>query len=323
MTGPQPGPYRNFGFSSHFPVRTRTESCLRLQARSVCYDEAMRTKILLPAVLCALPFLVLQTGAQSATGTLQVSTRIAPTGGKPEPLRQFTLYILTMSYADILKQASAQFPLASRDEFISNLKISPELKEWMKKHGVIDLMLPDTDKLITPDNVMKIPEFFDAYLRSNSGGVTKGLPAPKYKESEQQSNPARYEKQKQEYLAALRKFIEAYPGTMAGMETELGGVNPKYAWDKAQEEHNQKVAQLAPDLAQTKYLVFKGDTDLDGHLNINGLPAGHYWVSSLGMFAVSGDQRLAWDVPVTVAAGQVARAELSNLNGKDFASTRP
>jgi hypothetical protein len=279
--------------------------------------------MLIAAALCALPFLASDARAQTATGSLQVSARLAPTGGKPEPVRQFTLYILTLSYGDILKQASAQYPLANRDEFIDNLKITPELKAWMKKHDVMDLMLPDTDKLITPDDVMNIHEFFDAYLRSNSGGVTKGLPTPKYKESEQQSNPARYDKQKQEYLAALKKFVELNPATISGMETELGAVNPKLAWDKAQQEHNQKIGQLAPDLAQTKYLVFKGDTDLDGRLNVTGLPAGNYWVSSLGMFAVSGDRRLAWDVPVTVANGQVAHAELSNLNGKDFAAMRP
>jgi hypothetical protein len=296
---------------------------LPFPVRAVCYDVAMRNPILLPAVLCALALCAAPSSAQTAAGTLQVSTRISPTGGKPEPVRQFTLYILTLSYADILKQAAAQFPLADRDEFISNLKISPELKAWMKKHGVIDLVSPDVDKLFNADDVMEIPEFYDAYLRSNSGGVTKGLPVPKYKESDQQANPARYDKQKQEYLSALRKFIELHPGTMGGMETELGGVNPKYAWDKAQQQHDQKVAQLAPELAQTKYLVVKGDTDLDGHLNINGLPPGNYWVSSLGMFAVSGDRRLAWDAPVTIAAGQTTHAELSNLNGKDFASTRP
>jgi hypothetical protein len=283
----------------------------------------MRNRTFLPAVLCALTFLAAHTCAQTATGSLQVSARLAPTGGKPEPVRQFTLYILTVSYADIWKQASAQYPLASRDEFIDKLKITPELKAWMKKHDVIDLMQPDTDKLITPGDVMDVPELFDAYLRSNSGGVTKGLPAPKYKESEKESNPARYEKQKQEYLAALRKFVESNPATIGGMETELGAVNPKLAWDKAQQEHNQKVGQLAPDLAQTKYMAFKGDTDLDGRLSVTGLPAGNYWVSSLGAFAVSGDRRLAWDVPVTVAAGQVAHADLSNLNGKDFAAMHP
>jgi len=41
------------------------------------------------------------------------------------------------------------------------------------------------------------------------------------------------------------------------------------------------------------------------------------------MNASSGDKRLVWDVPVTVQAGKVTRVELSNLNARDFNSTRP
>jgi len=283
----------------------------------------MRTRLLLPVLLCLVFSLARPSFAQSATSTLQVVAHISPSGGHPEPVRQFTLYVLTMSYADIQKQVAAQFPLAGRDEFIGNLKISPELKAWMKQHEIIDLTAPDTDKLITADDIMAVPEFFAAYQRSNSGGVTKGLPVPKYRDSDVQANSPKYQKLHEEYLAATRKFIEDHPTTIAGMETELTGVNPKYMWDKAQQEHNQKVARMAPELAQTKYLAVKGDTDLDGRLNINGLPPGNYWVSSLGMYAVSGDRRLAWDVPVTIAPGEAAHAELSNLNGKDFASAHP
>jgi hypothetical protein len=283
----------------------------------------MRTKLLLPALVCALLSLGQMSFAQGATGRLQVTARIAPTGGRPEPVRQFTFYVLTMSYAEILKQASAEYPLASRAEFIDELKISPELKAWMKKNDVIDLVAPDVDKLFTPDDIMEVPEFLAAYGRSNSGGVTNGLPTPKYKESDLEGNPAKYEKQKEEYLASMKKFIHSHPSTIGGMETELGAVNPKYKWDKAIEEHNQKVMQLAPEMAQTKYLAAKGDTDLDGQLSISGLPAGNYWVSSLGMNATSGDRKLVWDVPVRIEAGQVAQVNLSNLNGKDYNSTRP
>jgi len=66
-----------------------------------------------------------------ATGGLDVTARIAPTGGRPEPVRQFTFYILTRSYADIQKDVAAQYPLADRETFISELKISPELTGWM------------------------------------------------------------------------------------------------------------------------------------------------------------------------------------------------
>jgi hypothetical protein len=258
---------------------------------------------------------------QGATGILELTARIAPTGARPEPVRQFTFYVLTKSYADILKEAADQFPLADREEFINNLKISPELKAWMKQHSVIDLTAPDVDKLITPDDVMNIPEFFAGYERSNSGGVTNGLPMPKYREADAEANPAKYFKLKQEYMSATKKFVESHPATISGMETELGAVNPKYKWDKALQEHNQKMAQLAPDLAQSKYMAAKGDTDLDGHLVIKGLPPGNYWVTSLGLDAAAGDRRLLWDVPVTIQPGVTTSLTLSNLNGQNFGSS--
>jgi len=283
----------------------------------------MRNKLRFLQTSCILLLLASWGSGQSATGTLDVTARITPTGAKPEPVRQFTFYVLTKSYADIRKEASAQFPLDDRDTFVSNLKISPELKTWMKQHDVMDLTEPETDKLITPDDVMKIPEFFAAYERSNSGGVTKGLPYPKYKESDAQSNPAKYEKLHQEYLSATKKFIASNPSTILGMETELAGVNPKFKWDKALQEHTQKVAQLAPEIAQTKYLAGKGDTDLDGRLVLAGFAPGSYWVGTLGLDAAAGDRHLLWDVPVKIQPGQTTRIELSNINGTDLNSTRP
>lgn len=283
----------------------------------------MRNRLSLLVFFCFLLSLGQASFGQGATGTLDVTARIAPTGARPEPVRQFTFYILTKSYADILKEAADQFPLANREDFINNLKISAELKAWMKQHDVIDLTAPEVDKLITPDDVMNIPEFFAGYERSNSGGVTAGLPMPKYHEADAEANPAKYFKLKQEYMSATKKFVESHPSTISGMETELGGVNPKYEWDKALEEHNQKVAQLAPELAQTKYMAAKGDTDLDGHLVVNGLRPGNYWVSSLGLDASSGDRRLIWDVPVAVQSGAPTQLILSNLNGQNYNSTHP
>lgn len=261
--------------------------------------------------------------AQSGTGTLDITARITPTGARPEPVRQFTFYVLTKSYSEILKEVSSQFPLTGRDEFIANLKISPELKAWMKEHDVIDLTAPDNDKLFTADDIIKVPELFAAYERSNSGGVTHGLPQPKYKDSDKESNPARYEKQKDEYMQATKKFILSHPLTVSGMETELGGVNPKFQWDRALSEHNRKVAQTAPDVAQSKYMAARGETDLDGHLSLGGLKPGMYWVSSLGIDAASGDRHLLWDVAAAVQAGQTTRVELTNVNGSDLSTTRP
>jgi hypothetical protein len=83
------------------------------------------------------------------------------------------------------------------------------------------------------------------------------------------------------------------------------------------------VAQLAPDTAQSKYLAAKADTDLDGRTALTGLPAGNYWLSSLGIDAASGDRHIHWDVPVSVKAGQTSRVTLSNVNGIDANTSTP
>jgi hypothetical protein len=283
----------------------------------------MRTNWRLLLLCCSLLVFAQLCNGQSATGTLEITVQITPTGARPEPVRQFTLYVLTKSYADIIKEVEGQDVLPTREEFIDNLKCTPQLKKWLKAHDVMDLTMPDFDKLVTPIEIMEVPEFLSAYQRSNSGGVTSGLPIPKYREADREGNPEKYEKQRSEYVKALKKFVETHPATVTGMELELAGVNPKYQWDKLHADHKKKIAQLAPDTAQTKYLVAKTDTDLDGRVTISGLAPATYWVSSLGMYAASGDRRLSWDVAAKVLAAQTTRLALTNINGIDINSSRP
>lgn len=283
----------------------------------------MRTNWRLLLLCCSLLVFAQLCNGQSATGTLEIAVQITPTGARPEPVRQFTLYVLTKSYADIIKEVEGQDVLPTREEFIDNLKCTPQLKKWLKAHDVMDLTMPDFDKLVTPIEIMEVPEFLAAYQRSNSGGVTSGLPIPKYREADREGNPEKYEKQRSEYVKALKKFVETHPATVTGMELELAGVNPKYQWDKLHADHKKKIAQLAPDTAQTKYLVAKTDTDLDGRVTISGLAPATYWVSSLGMYAASGDRRLSWDVAAKVLAAQTTRLALTNINGIDINSSRP
>jgi len=257
--------------------------------------------------------------AQSApdTGFLQFTARITPTAGRPEPVRQFTFFILSKSYADVSKEVEGGDVMPPRDQFIDGLKVSPELKEWLKAHDILDLTMPGLDKAVTPDDVTHVPEFLLAYQRSNSGGVTSGIPKPKYNDADKTDHPEKYEKQKQEYLTALRKFIRTRPETMSGMELELEAANPQRKWAKMESDHRKNIQHLAPDVAQTRYLVAKADTDLEGQADVANLPAGEYWISSLNLEANAGDTRLRWDVRVTVQPGQTARIELTNLNATD------
>jgi hypothetical protein len=277
---------------------------------------------ILAAVLLALAMSP-GTAGQSAEGAVDLTARITPTAAKPEPVRQFTFYVLTKSYTDIAKEVEQQDVIPPRDKFIDDLKLSKELREWLKAHDIVDLTMPGLDRLVTPDDIVHVPEFLLAYQRSNSGGVTNGIPKPKYKDADKKDRPERYEKQKQDYLLALKKFIQSHPSTATGMELELDGVNPERKWSQIQADHRKRVLHLAPDVAQTKYLVAKADTDLDGRAVISGLHAGTFWLSTLSLDANAGDTRLRWDVPVAIEAGRTTRVELTNLNAIDAHGTTP
>jgi hypothetical protein len=272
-----------------------------------------------PAVLCTSGHLA----AENAPGSIAVVARIAPTAGRPEPVRQLTFYLLRKSYADIKREAEASDLLPTREQFISGLKLSHELKEWMKAHDTIDLTASDMEQMLSVDNIIGIPEFLDAYVRANSGGATRSLPRPKYSQAEESANSERFRKLRQEYLAALRKFIVANPQTVGGMEAYLDPVNPARRWNQINAEHRRVVERRAPEIAQMHYLAAKADTDLEGRATLNGVPAGTYWLSTLGMEAAAGDARLRWDVQVMVESGKTARAELTNLNATDARSPTP
>jgi len=273
-------------------------------------------------MMCAVSF-ASSVRAQSDSGALEITARITPTGARPEPVRQFTFYVITKSYSDIVKEVEDKDPIPPREQFIEGLKVSPELRAWLKAHDVLDLEQPDLDKLITPDDVLNVQEFMAAYQRSNSGGVTQDMPQPKYAQIDQTAHPEKYEKLKQEYLVALKKFVRQHPTTISGIEIELEGVNPQRKWATLQNERRKRVARMAPEIAQVKFLTGKADTDLEGHALISGLAPGEYWISSLNLDANSGDMRVRWDVPVKIERGKTVRVELSNLNSIDVRSSAP
>jgi len=261
--------------------------------------------------------------AQKDAGAIEIMARITPTGARPEPVRQFTFYILTKSYSEIVKEVEEQDPIPARDQFIDGLKVSPELRAWLKGHDTLDLTEPDLDKLLTPDDILNVPEFLLAYQRSNSGGVTNGLPKPKYTEADKTEHPEKYEKLKQDYLFSLKKFIRSRPETVSGVELELDGVNPLRKWAALQNDRRKRVQRVAPDVAQLKFLAAKADTDLEGRASLSGVAPGDYWISSLNLDADAGDMRVRWDVPVKIERGKTIRIELSNLNSIDARSSTP
>jgi hypothetical protein len=266
---------------------------------------------------------VCEAQAQGDSGALEITARITPTGARSEPVRQFTFYILTKSYSDIVKEVEERDPVPSRGQFIDGLKVSAELRAWLKDHDTLDLTEPDLDKLLTPEDILNVPEFLLAYQRSNSGGVTEGLPRQKHTEIDKTKQPEKYEKLRQDYLTALKKFIRLHPQTVSGAELELEGVNPQRKWAALQNDRRKRVQRMAPEVAQLKFLAGKADTDLEGRAFLSGLAPGEYWISTLNLDADAGDMRVRWDVPVRIERGKTMRVELSNLNSIDIRSSTP
>jgi hypothetical protein len=252
--------------------------------------------------------------AAQSTGRIEFVALVSPAGGQPEPVRQLTFYLLRKSVEDIRAEAAQTAPAPALNKFIEGLSFSPELKTWMNKHQSVRLSGEDFTKGLTPEDIVDVPEFFKAYMDHNEAYRGLGFPEPKFKEKDRTASPERYKEQKEEYKAAVRKFIARAPDTKQGMDLELIDLNPDPKWESVEGKQRKLLDARAFQLARERYFVARTDTNLDGQGSFAGLAPGSYWIGMLGAEAISGDVRLHWDFPVTVRQGETASVELSNLN---------
>jgi len=277
----------------------------------------MKAKSCIRAMALLIGFLMIALPARLAaqsTGRVEFVALVAPTGGQPEPVRQLTFYLLRKSVEDIRKEALQAAPAPDLDKFIDGLDVSPELKTWMQKHHSVRLSGEDFTKSLTPGDIVDTPEFFKAYMTHNEAYRGANFPEPKFKQKDIKSNPEKYKAQKEEYKAAVRKFIGAAPSTVQGMDLELVDLNPYPKWASFEGKESQLLDARAFRLAEERYLAARTSTDLDGHGSFASVAPGKYWIGMFGAEAISGDVHLHWDFPVTVRQGETASVELSNLN---------
>ena len=250
--------------------------------------------------------------AQTQTGAVEFVARVTPNAGRAESALQLQFYLLRKSFAEIRKEAEETEPKPDLDKFVDALEVSPELKAWMKRTRIVKLSGEEFARKMTVDDVFEVTEFFEAFIAQNAGDV--GFPTAKYTERDRAKNPEKYERLRKEYRAQLRKFAQQNPHVLVGIEIHLTNVDPGQRWARMESERRQRVRFRGLQLAQTKYLVAKTETDLEGRATFVNIPAGDYWLSTLESDAAAGDVRLRWDTPVKVTAGQVMRLELSNMN---------
>jgi len=251
--------------------------------------------------------------AQSA-GRIEFTARVAPTGGRPEPVRQLTFFLLRRSLEDVRAEVLQDVPAPDLAKFIDGLGESPELKMWMKKHHTVELAGGDFTRSLTPDDIVDVPEFFNAYMSRNMGYKGVGFPNPKFKEKDRDSNPEKYAQEKEEYKTAIRKFIAAVPESVDGIDVDLTDLNPYPKWDTLVRRQRQMADSHTIERAEERYVAAQTDTDLDGHGTFAGVAPGSYWIGMLGAEAIAGDVRLRWDFPVTVRPNEATHIALSNIN---------
>lgn len=250
--------------------------------------------------------------AQGQTGEIEFTTRVTPTVGRSEPALRLPCFLLRKSFAEIRKEAEEAEPRPDLDKFVDALPVTPQLKAWMKRTKTVRLSGEEFSRITTVDDVFDVPEFFDAYIIQNAGDVR--FPAPKYTDRDRAKDPAKYERMRQEYRENLRKFARENPHTLVGIEIHLTDFDASQRWAREEDLRRQRVRHRGLQLAQTKYLVARTETDLEGRAAFTSIPAGSYWLTTLENDAAAGDVRLRWDTPVVVQAGRVTRFELSNVN---------
>lgn len=222
-------------------------------------------------------------------------------------------FLLRASLADIEKKARAEVAPPDLDAFADKLDASDELKAWIKRTRRADLRGPEFIRSLTPDDVMNVPEFKEAYVARND--IMVGLGFPRYpKVSEKEKNPQKYEESVKRYWDGVRAYLQAHPESKNQMDDHLVDVNPGAAWHAAEQAQDQEVRRKMEQLIYSRYLAGRAETDYEGLARISGLAPGRYWLTNLWTEARAGDVKLRWEVPLELRAGQSLYLELNNAN---------
>ena len=278
-----------------------------------------RALLLVPFVALGL---ALSAAAQSDKATLEFSVRATPSGGRPEKVMRQPFFLLRARLETIEEAARQQEPPPALDAFVDGLKVSPELKAWMKRHHTVTLLGEDFLALLTADDVMDVPEFRDAYVTRNLIMVGLGFPKRKAKLTDREKNPEKWEASEKRYWEEVRSYAILHPESKQAMDEHLLSISAAVEWRGQLERHQERVQQRFLQLLYADYLVARTETDYEGFARFSDLPPGRYWLTNLGRDVRAGDVRLRWEVPVEVQAGRTHYVELNNANAIIPPSTR-
>jgi len=266
--------------------------------------------------IAMLLILALASRVAAQSGSIEFVARATPSGGLEEPVRGFPFYLLSKSFDDIEKEVDRASPKPEMNAFIDQLdsRYSPELKAWMKKNQWVSLSGQDFTRKLTATDILGVPEFRKAYMEQNAGDQSADFPKPKVKPGEQAKNPEKFAKLSAEYEETIRRYIEQHPSSADLIDLNFTDIDPGRKWNALVGKRRPEIRRRTLELAQSKYLVARAETNLQGQGYVASVSPGTYWISTLDVPAVVGDMRSMWDVPVTVRPGETEYVGLSNAN---------
>jgi len=275
------------------------------------------------AVFLLAVFAIFAPRAQAQNGSIEFTAKATPSGGGEEPVRGFPFYLLSKSFQDINREADLAYPPPDMDAFIGTLQVSPEMKTWMRKNHWVVLSGDDFIHKVHTDDVMNVPEFYHSYTEREAGDKSANFPKPKYKPSDQAKKPDKYQADLVEYHLAIRQYLDGFPDSIDGIDLGLEEVNPQWKWNEIEAKAKRERQSRVVSLAQSKYLVARAETDLQGQGFIRNVAPGKYWLSTLDVSATVGDARSQWDLPLIVEPGKATYVALSNANAVQSSPALP
>ena len=252
--------------------------------------------------------------AQAQSASLVFTAQITPTSGIAEPVRGLPVYLLRKSFVGIEEEAAASVPKPDMDKFIDSQNVSKELVAWLHAHHTVTITGTEFARNLTAKEILNIPEFWQAYYEINAGTKTAGFPIPKYKESDRIHNPAKYQREVDQYHEKVTRFINLNPDSKEEMTEELRAIDPSSKWNDKLATRASTIHDMALDWAHSRYFVAQTQTDLNGRAEFAGVPTGTYWISTLNIDGRVGDMEEKWDVPVAMRPGASVQLVLSNYN---------
>lgn len=250
----------------------------------------------------------------AAPATLEFTVLATPSGGRPEKVMRHPFYLLRAGVGEIEEAARAQATPPDLDGFVEQLKVSPELRDWMKRNQVVTLTGDDFLARLNADDILDVPEFRHAYVTRNLIMVGLGFPKRKAKLTDREKNPAKWEESEKRYWEEVRSYAILHPDSKQSMDEHLLEITAATEWNIRLERHQLEIRQRFLQLVQRDYLVAQAETDYEGRARMTGVRAGRYWLSNLYQTVRAGDVHLRWELPVELRAGQTHYLELTNAN---------